>query len=186
MASLYTLVVRMDGWPGAPGYMTFRSKTPGTFRQSVIAFIDDYATMVPDSVHLTVPSQGDVIEDTTGELQDSWTEGTEYVTGGAAAVAMAAPAGACITWLTNDIVGGRRLRGRTFLVPLGGGNYQSDGTLVPAALSLIQQMAVDLFTGCDLAIWHRPTTSGGSDGSSGEVTGASVRDRVAVLSSRRA
>lgn len=186
MANIYTLVARLDGWPGAPGYMTFRSSTAGTFRASVIAFIDRYAAMVPNTVQLTVPNQGDIIDDATGELIDSWTEGVEYNTGGPGSSTMAAPSGACINWLTTEVVNGRRLRGRTFLVPLGVGSYQNDGTLLPAALADIQDAAVDLFTACDLVVWHRPTTPGGSDGLSAEVVGVRVSDRAAVLRSRRA
>lgn len=175
----------MDGWPGAPGFMTFYCKTATPFRSAVIAFVDDIRTSFSTSISFTVPNQIDVLEDSTGALIAIETEGTEYSANGTAVGIMAAPAGACVTWITNAFVSGRRVRGRTFLVPLVTGAYEADGTLAATPLAGIRDAALDLFTACDLAIWHRPTTPGGSDGAAYEVTGSSVSDRVAVLRSRR-
>ena len=186
MAALYRLTVRMDGWPGAPGYMSFYCLTATPFRSAVIAFVDHIRTIMPAAISFTVPNQLDVLEDSTGELTGIETEGTEYVAPGTASGNFSAPSGACIVWITNAFVSGRRVRGRTFVVPLAGLLYQSDGTIEPGTLAALRGWAVDLFTACDLAIWHRPTTSGGSDGAAFEVTGSSVRDRAAVLTSRRA
>lgn len=185
MASLYRLTVRMDGWPGAPGYMTFYALTATPFRSAVIAFVDDVRESMPSVISLTVPNQIDVLEDSTGELQGIETEGTEYQAFGTAVGTFAAPAGACVTWITNAFVNGRRVRGRTFLVPLQGAAFQADGTIASATLTALRDAAIDLFTACDLAVWHRPTTPSGSDGSAHEVTGSSVADRAAILTSRR-
>lgn len=186
MASLYRLTVRMDGWPGAPGFMTFYCKSPTPFRSAVVAFVDDVRISMPSVITFTVPNQLDVLEDSTGELTGIETEGTEYVVNGGAGGDFSAPSGACVTWITNAFVAGRRVRGRTFLVPIVSECYDVDGSIDAPNLARFRDAALDLFTACDLAIWHRPTSPGGSDGSAHEVTGSAVRDRAAVLRSRRA
>lgn len=193
MAALYRLTVRMDGWPGAPGYMTFYCKTPTPFRSSVIAFIDTIKGSMPSLVSFTVPNEIDVLEDTTGELTGIETEGTVYSTAGAASGGFASPTGACVTWITNAFVNGRRVKGRTFVVPLAVGAYDNDGTLLGTVVTAFRNAAVTLFTSCDLAVWHRPTVdrtttppTKNADGAGEEVTGSTVADRAAVLKSRRA
>lgn len=143
----------------------------------------------PTGVTWTFPSAGDVIDDTTGHLAGSWSSpdgGTETAGGPAQA---AGGVGACIGWTTGGIVNGtkgpRRLRGRTFLVPLCAGNYDADGTFKPDQMLSLQSLANALQAAGPLAVWHRPTTKGGSDGTSAGVISNRVRDKVAFLSSRR-
>ena len=104
---------------------------------------------------------------------------------GTGAVGAAAGVGACVSWLTGGIVGGRRLRGRTFLVPLHNSTYDTDGTFTSGVLTALTAFQTAMRAAGPLAVWHRPTTPGGTDGTSYGVIGARVRDRVAFLSSRR-
>jgi len=89
-----------------------------------------------------------------------------------------------VRWNTDSIVGGRRLKGRTFLLPIESVNYDSAGTLVTACLNNFQTAANTLEAVGKLLIWHRPQ-QGGSDGVVGPVTSATVPDRVAWLRTRR-
>lgn len=140
-------------------------------------------------VTLTFPSSGDTIDDTTGDLVGSWTsaDGGQVTTTGDPNAA--GGVGACIGWTTGGIVSGtkgpRRLRGRTFLVPLHAGCYQADGTLDTAVLASLQTLADAIRGAGGLAVWHRPSTATSSDGTSYGVLSARVRDHVAFLSSRR-
>lgn len=147
------------------------------------------AALFPSSVTLTFPGSGDQIEDTTGDLTGIWSStGGGTLVGGTAGSA-AAGVGACIGWTTGGIVTGlhgpRKLRGRTFLVPLAVGCYDSDGTFTASSLSTLQTLANALQASGPLAVWHRPTSPTASDGNSYGVIAAKVRDKVAFLSSRR-
>lgn len=143
----------------------------------------------PTGVVWTIPNTGDVIDDKTGALTGVWTaSGGGQVSAGGPAQA-AAGVGGCIGWTTGGIVPGKRgprkLRGRTFLVPLCAGNYDSDGTHKPDQLLALQTLANDLQAAGPLAIWHRPSAPGAADGNSYGVIANRVRDKVAFLSSRR-
>ena len=144
---------------------------------------------LPLGIVLTFPGAGDRIDDATGELTGVWSSaggGTVTGTGGGVS---AAGVGACIGWTTGGIVSGskgpRKLRGRTFIVPLQVGAYDVDGTLTPASVGVLTALATALQASGPLAIWHRPTSAGASDGNSYGVISAKVRDKVAYLSSRR-
>lgn len=143
------------------------------------------ADVVPTGTTLTVPNTGDTLADTTGTLSATWTDsGTGGTVSGTATAPAAAGVGACVTWLTGAVVNGRRLRGRTFIVPVSAGHYESNGTLAAGCLTLLNAWATAMVGVGGLVIWHRPSP-GGSDGSSAPVTGYSIRDHVAVLRSRR-
>jgi hypothetical protein len=154
----------------------------------VAAIRSAYVSLVshlPNQVKIQVPSSGETIEDTTGELLSVWSgASTTVVTGGTVNEA-AAGVGACVGWTTGGVIDGRRLRGRTFVVPLHGQAYDNSGTLSVAALAGVQTFAAGLMGAGPLAVWHRPTTVGGSDGNSYGVIANQVRDKVAYLSSRR-
>lgn len=142
--------------------------------------------ILPQGVRVTIPGVGDSINDTTGELIGTWAVGGgDFVDGITSTPNAAAGVGACVTWLTGGIINGRRLRGRTFLVPLHVSAYDGDGTLATAAAVSVQNFGTNLMAAGPLAVWHRPTTVGGSDGNSYGVTAARARDHVAYLGSRR-
>lgn len=180
---LTRLVVRMDGWPGAPGFMTFYAADPIGFRDAVIAFIDVCAGLMPDNITFTVPNAGELINDGTGTMEGAWSEGSTYTRTGVQTGVWAAPVGAVVTWRTTTIVRGRRLRGRTFVVPLVGAAFEDNGTLSSTNLATLQSAANDLIADADLRVWSRPTAS--SPGTSANVTSATVPDIAAVLRSRR-
>lgn len=141
---------------------------------------------IPPNVTLTIPNAGDTIEDTTGTLVDVWSStGGGTITGTAASTGVAAGVGACVGWLTGGIIAGKKLRGRTFIVPIAAGEYEFDGTLNGAEITRLNTFATSLMASGPLAVWHRPTTPGGSDGNSYGVISYKVRDHVAYLSSRR-
>lgn len=141
--------------------------------------------ILPVGVTISVDGTGDTYDDATGTLTGSWSAAGAGSFAGEAAFNPAAGVGACVTWNTGLIVNGRRLRGRTFLVPLATVAYDADGTLTPSALTAITSFASALLATGPMGIWHRPTTPGGSDGAASGVTSFKVRDKVAILTSRR-
>lgn len=143
----------------------------------------------PSGTTMAFPGQGDVINDTNGALVGVWTATGAGTVTGTSAGPVAAGVGACIGWTTGGIVNGskgpRKLRGRTFLVPLTTAAYEQDGTLATASVASLQSLANAIQASGPLAVWHRPTTPGGTNGNSYGVISARVRDKVAFLSSRR-
>jgi hypothetical protein len=89
-----------------------------------------------------------------------------------------------VRWQTSGIVNGRRVKGRTFLVPLINTTYGS-GVIGAGTVSAIQS-AADTFVasaGADMRIWHRPTA--GAGGIAYPITAAVVPNLATVLRSRR-
>lgn len=145
--------------------------------------------LFPSGLTLTFPSTGDRIDDTDGSLTGVWSATGSGTVGGSNTSAPAAGVGACIGWTTGGIVSGtkgpRKLRGRTFLVPLASAVYDGDGTITSSSLTALQTLADAIRAAGPLAVWHRPSSAAATDGNSYGVLSAKVRDKVAYLSSRR-
>lgn len=156
---------------------------------AVMAAFDAQKNNFPSGLTLTFPGTGDVIDDTTGNLTGVWSSAGGGVVTCTGTGPNAAGVGACIGWTTGGIVNGtkgpRKLRGRTFLVPLSGAVYDGDGTITPGSLVSLQSLANALQASGPLAVWHRPSSATATDGNSYGVISARVRDKVAYLSSRR-
>ena len=151
----------------------------------ILSAYQGLATALPSGVTVSVPNAGDIIDDTNGQLVGVWAGTGGGTVAGSTAGARAAGVGACVSWQTGGIVNGRRLRGRTFLVPLTSGAWDTDGTFQTSALAQLVAFGAALRAAGPLAVWHRPTTPGGTDGTSYGVTGHRVSDKTAVLRSRR-
>src|ERR1041384_755367 len=140
----------------------------------------------PVSTSIQVPGSGDVIDPADGTLLAGWSATTPAVVNGSSTDTSAAGVGACVNWATAGIVNGHRVRGRSFLVPLSTFAYDQNGTITSAQMTALQGFgAAVMALPPQPVVWHRPTTSGGTDGSRHNATSYSVRDRVAYLSSRR-
>lgn len=142
--------------------------------------------LLPTGVVLSFRPVVDTIELTNGELTSTTAITTPAPITGSDSGRYAAVAGACVSWRTGDFVAGRRVRGRTFLVPLGSQGLQADGTIDTTALGFIQSAATALITAApELVVWRRPTSHAAADGSAHIVGAATVSDKTAFLSSRR-
>lgn len=147
------------------------------------------AGLFPPNTVITVPNSGDVIDDRTGGLVGVWNASGAGTVTGSGGPGAAAGVGLCIGWSTGGIVSGKRgprkLRGRTFLVPISRDFFDVDGTVNPGALTYAANIANGLQGAGPLAVWHRPTSLAAADGNSYGVISNRVRDKVAFLSSRR-
>lgn len=186
MATIHRLVVTWNGIAGMPGYTNFYFNSTGTPDVSVVtAFFDALKSSVPTGLSWTVPSSGDSFNDATGALLGGWSgSGGGTVTSTAVDVDWAGGTGAVINWLTDTVVGNRRLRGRTFIVPIITANYDN-GSLTSSFQTGLQDAALEFLDNSDPepVVWHRPV--GGSGGVSADITDAQVPDLAAVLRSRR-
>lgn len=181
------------GFPGAPGYSSFyfRPFTGGGDVDQAIGrvrgFFAEWRRLLPLGVSIQVQATVEEVDETTGMLT-GYLDGEEVepVLTSTAGNDFAGPAGAVVNWLTGTVRNGRRVRGRTFLVPLGLNAYDSDGTLGDTALSDLRAGANILLSTefeQELVVWARP--NGGSPGEAASVTGHRVPDMAAVLRSRR-
>lgn len=141
---------------------------------------------LPTGVTLTFPAGVDVLDPGSGLLTT-----TIPVTPGSSVTGIqsgnyASPAGACVTWLTAGVIAGKRVRGRTFLVPLASTGLANDGTLSSTAVTNIQAAGAALIAAApEFCIWHRPGPGPLDVGSSHPVLALRLADKVAVLTSRR-
>lgn len=186
MASILRIPVAWSGGTGMPGVSVFYSVDGDvTAVAGLVSFFDAIKALIPSVTSITVPSSGDSISDASGELDGTWSGGsggTVACTGGGDYFA---GVGTAVVWQTGGIVRGRRVRGRTFIAPMISSLGDTNGTIDNSALSTIST-AANTLAGLDrLVIWSRPSSPGGSDGSSHLVTAASVPDRATALRSRR-
>lgn len=192
--AIYRTTVRWTGFMGAPGYTNFHftdlSADPGPVpaRTATSAFFNSIASLLPSGVSWMTEGEVAVIDETTGMVTDYVVAEPNPSPGsGGAPGGYSAASGAVVTWNTAGVRNGRRVRGRTFLVPLGGNCFQNDGTLTPATISTINDAAEELVgeSGFEsgFCIFSRPSASG--PGGVFPVIGHRVPDMAAVLRSRR-
>lgn len=177
-------------WTGSTvvggGLSTFYSldTSPG-FPAAVRNYFQSLRDLFPIGTTITVPNNGDVIDATTGTLTGVWTDGgvPAPVTGNGAGV-YALGVGAQTRWRTSGIVGGRRVVGSTFLVPMVALGFDSDGTLGAAPVTSITAAGNAYIAANPAAlIWSRP--KGPRVGTTHLITGVTVPDRPSWIVSRR-
>lgn len=151
----------------------------------VLTAFQGIASSLPTGLTITVPNSGDVIDSATGVLQTTWTGGVGGTATGSDGTTYPKGVGAVLTMLTAGVANGRRVRGRVFLVPLGGSGYATDGTINNALLGPLAAVGTNLMAAGPLMIWHRPKLTAPGTGGAFLVTTTRVPDKVAILRSRR-
>ena len=190
-------VVRTEwvGGPSSPGLTQFCLEDSGTGDydaalaavQLVWENLDPY---LPNDYSWQVQPVIEFFSESTGVISGEYvsTPAPAAVPGGAAG-AYAHGVGARIDWSTSGINGGRRVRGRTYLVPFAASVFDLDGTLTSGAIAAIGANATALINdlqaaGLPLVVWSRPTTAH-PVGMITPVIAATIPDKAAVLRSRR-
>lgn len=198
MAEIARIKVNWTGIPSGPGYTNLYMKDFETsgIDQAIVdgsvakvdTFLDEFATSINTSISFVVNPTVEIVEDTTGALVRFMSATPDPTRVGTQTSAYAAGVGVCVNWYTNTVRNARRVRGRTFIVPLHPTSYATDGTIDATKLTAWRTAAATLVSGVgvgDLGVWARPTTPGGSDGIWTFATASSINDKVAYLSSRR-
>lgn len=139
----------------------------------------------PSGVTIQFDGSGDLFDSTNGHLVGAWTATPPAAVVGGGTNKAAAGVGACINWKTSTIVGTRRVRGRTFLVPYSSDSYDLDGRFTTTVDAKHDTFGAAMIAVTGFGVWHRPTTPGGSDGAFAPAVGFSPTLRVGVLLSRR-
>lgn len=202
MASVFTTTATWSGFIGAPGYTKFHwidlattaSYTAAT--DGMRAFFQSLVTYMLTGWTITVSQTVQEYDAATALLIAEHSAATipAPVTGTAALTAYAGGSGAVISWKCGQIYNGRRVQGRTFLVPLIG-VFENNGTINPAAITGIQTAGDNLINIAlaDFAVWaktwQQPSQPGGKPvmigGQGFSVQNAVVKDAASQLRSRR-
>lgn len=182
-----------SGFRGAPGYSNFffggEAATPEDAEDcagAVRAFFSGITAYLPSSVRIQVNSPADILNETTGEITGQVDFDPPASVEGSGGADYSAASGGVVNWNTSGYRNGRRIRGRTFLVPLGSIAYDPQGDLGTGVVNGIRTASTQLTRGTSalpFVVWARP--KGGVGGSAEPVTGATVPDLGAILRSRR-
>lgn len=182
-----------SGFRGAPGYSNFYFSGPvfSDEEAAVVAgnirrFFSGITAFLPSSVRIQVQSPADVLDEATGQITEQVDFEAPTAVEGTGGGDYSAASGAVVNWNTTGYRNGRRIRGRTFLVPLGSIAYDTQGDLGTNVVNGIRTAANELVsaeTGQVMVVWSRPVN--GSGGIAQAVTSATVPDLGAILRSRR-
>lgn len=190
MGEVARVVTVMSGFTGGPGYNNLHffgdPVSPSTAQDAVEAVVEFWqaeALWLGGPLTFSVQPDVSILDEATGALLriESTSPPAQGTTSGGGPYA--AGVGAVVGWQTNAVHLTKRLRGRTFLTPLLGAQYEANGTITSAALTAMRAAATTLAAVANFGVYGRPV-----DGAGGEwagCTGATIRDHVAWLSSRR-
>lgn len=187
------LTFRWNGFTGSPGYtrMKFLGELTQADANTAAANMRTFlaaalATFAPAGSSITCDSTVQLYDGSglqTGELALTSIPSAIAPTG---AGTYAGGAGAVVNWLTSAFHLGRKVRGRTFLVPLTGTAFQADGTLATAYQSTLQTAANNFAISSPTpAVFSQKHVGGSTQSMIAVITGATVPDRTAILRSRR-
>lgn len=210
MASIGRVKIEWSGFQGGPGLTVLHFGSPdlATFGQAEAndavakadALIQALKPYTPYQSAMKTMPDVEALDVATGALQSVYntTPAAATVSTGTLGTKFTAASGAVITWKTNTVKNRRRMRGRSFLVPLSINIVEQNGTLDPTFTAALNTAATALrATGSvtRLQVYARPVkdfTIPGTDvsytfngGKAGEVIGHVIPDKVAVLRSRR-
>lgn len=195
--SIFRVKAVLTGFSGGPGLMyQYFSPAVAGFNEALAQLAVDRVRdacqtgnlLWPMSLTWSIDGTVDEINEANGDLVDSLTVTARSVGGNVAGSSVGpAPAGAVVNWKTAEIKRGRRVAGRTFLVPLAAGLFEANGTLTAAAIAEAGEFAAAMndagATDLVHVVWSRPVL--GVGGTKHGITGYTIPDKVAVLRSRR-
>ncbi len=183
MTTLNRYRVQWTGLAGGNGVTTLYGLSSATQLAAIRTFFNACAAYIPASVTLKFPNAGDTIDSATGLINGGWAESAAANVVCANANVFNAAGGAEVVTHTNVVRNRRRVVGRHFMVPWGA--YQSDGTILDAAVTAVNTAAATLWNPANMFVWHRPSSPGASDGAADSILSATMPDKAVVLRSRR-
>ena len=192
---MYRVRVRSTGWPGAPGLNTFyfsADPTPNsTDAAAVLARVRSgfvqVAPDMPNTTQFTFDQTVDVINEVDGALISSLNVApVSVLNGGGSSGPGPVQVMFGLKLESNDIVNGRRRRGRAFIGPVKS-SATNQATPPGGSLTLVATMGSTLIgtlgtTTAPLVVWHRP--GGALPGSKHLVASAPAATKWFTLRSR--
>ena len=189
MPSLYEIKTlwTAENSPGGETIMYFRDGTAtlDSLRGRLEQMWADCAVRFDNQTTWTIAQSGNIVDEATGTLVDEWASGTPY-SGAGSSSGQPVPnqAQLLIRWNPQVIIGGRRLKGRTYVPGLGSLSMDG-GQVIAGVITDFQTAAQDFVDDCNgqFVVWHRPT--GGTGGQAASVVTASVWEEWSVQRRRR-
>lgn len=182
-----------SGFRGAPGYSNFY--LAGSFddpelladaSDAIRQFFIGASNYMPTDVSVSIRGNAEVLDEANGQITGVVDFTPAGTVPGSSTGTYSAASGAVVNWNTNAYRNGRRVRGRTFLVPLATNAYDSQGDLSSAALTAIRGGANYISSGVSpvpFVVWARPIN--GAGGTAEPIVSHTVPDLGAILRSRR-
>jgi hypothetical protein len=140
------------------------------------------SSLLPDDVSINFDSEARELNVVGGTLISVIPVNAPATVTGTSSSTYSAPTGARVDLITGGIVAGRRLRGRTYIVPVIGTAYTTNGVLSTTAQSTLET-AFGMFDGVpnvySLAVWSR------THDFLADVQSINVPPEAAILRSRR-
>lgn len=198
MTEILRLTVNWTGFLGGPGYtnLYFRDFSEGNVTQEMIdgaiertdTWLDSFVPIVPTIVSFTLDSNVPVIETETGNLLRYENGVVDTTRVGTSAGVHVGGTGACVNWYTNVVRNNRRIRGRSFMIPLGLQAMTNDGTIDDTRLTAMRD-ATNTFLAPGIfgvhGVWARPNNTPPTNGEWAFTASYSINDKMAQLRSRR-
>lgn len=199
MSNIIRLTINWTGFTGAPGYtnLHFESVADDPMDQATVndavavteTWMASWRNATPNGCLTGLSTNIVELDENTGTIQAYWTATVATAATGGSNGEYASGSGACVNWYTDGVWNGRRVRGRTFLVPLGSNGFQSNGSLNDTALAAWRTATATLVGAANLArlvVWRRPTNPLiPIDGGAYDVNSYTINDKAAQLRSRR-
>ena len=201
MPSVYRTTAVWTGFTGSPGYTKFSwsGLSDDTTRNAAGAAMRSFFLSLQAFFHSTwTISVSPIVQEfdaATSQLlsEVSMSATPAAVAGSGTPAAFAGGSGICIIWKTGYVLNGRRLNGRTFLVPVAGNAFENDGTPTASALTSINSACTTLIAASsDFCVWGKtftkpvpPAKPVQIGGVAASVTSAVVKDSASQLRSRR-
>jgi hypothetical protein len=200
MALLARMRISLTNWAGGPGvttwYFSEGSTGGGAWSQAVVddlynevnSTYEGFAVALQEGVQAVAEPELAIIDSATGKLVDARTPSDPPDTIQAASQGGNQSRGVqmLIRFSTDDFVGGRRLKGRSYIGPLNDTAMGLNGQIATFLVAELPARFTALISGLGprLAVYHRPSADGASDGSWGDVTSVKVRPLPSYLRSR--
>lgn len=199
MTVLARLTCVSEGYVGAPG-MNILHFSGGTLGDNwsqegvdgLYAEVNDvyhaFAAYMTSDATFTVSPTIELFESTTGYLVDVLTATTPHagIVGTGATATLSRGTCFCVAYLTDVFQEGKRLKGRSFMGPIVANQFTSGGQIHATPIAAIPDFYTALTSGVGprLAVYHRPSSHGATDGYYGDVTAVVLRSRPSHLRTR--
>lgn len=199
MATVSTVTAVWAGFTGAPGYSRFNFAELAN-ASAVQAAVNAVRTLMANAAASLLTTQKITVQTlvqhhdlATGDLTGETTAGSspaDVVGILASSTAFAGGSGLVVNWVTGQFWNGRKVRGRTFIVPAVS-VYSNDGTITSTAQTNWQTAGATFAatSGITPVVWAKKFDDAKPPnqvaGAAFTVTGATVPDRAAQLRTRR-
>lgn len=187
-----TLTVKWENFPGAPGWTRIKfngaldAAAAQTAANNLKTFLNGIVSFIPTGITLTIQPTAEAHTD-AGILTDIVAIGSPpSAATGSATGKYTGGGGAVIHWITGAIHLGHKVRGRTFLVPLAGSAFDTNGTIDNTALLSLRGAADALVASTPkLAVSSKKPPDGSGAVLTTVVVSAVINDKAAIMRSRR-